>query len=63
MNIDNDLWFDALDYFGDKNRALRWFKAPLVALGGKTPANCISSDGDDQRIRELLNRLKHGQTA
>lgn len=61
---EGELWKEALEYFGSEEKALSWFRTPVLALGGGSPEEyCTNHYSGDQTVRNLLNKLKHGLTA
>lgn len=62
--IDGEVWDAAVDYFGSSEKALRWFRTPLLALGGECPGEyCTKVYSGDREVLDILNRLKHGMTS
>ncbi|SFF89732.1 MbcA/ParS/Xre antitoxin family protein [Neptunomonas qingdaonensis] len=62
--ITKQILAEAVGYFGSEETALKWFRTPLLALGGESPGEyCATHYRGDKKIMELLNRLKHGLTA
>lgn len=57
--IDGELWQEALDFFGSKEKALRWFRQPLPSLGDEPPGEyCTSHYSGDKKVRSILQQLK-----
>ena len=55
---------DVTDYFDDEEKAWRWLKTPNLQLSNESPGEyCTSHYGGDQKVLELLNRMRHGMTA
>lgn len=62
--VDEALFQDAQDYFEDADKALAWFRTPLIALGGKTPGEyCTKYVDGSQAVADELNKLRHGMTS
>ena len=61
MHIEGQLWAEAIEYFGDQEKAIRWFQTPNLVLGGETPGEyCTSHYSGDQTVRELIIRMQYG---
>lgn len=54
---------EAMEVFGDKDKAIGWFKARSVALGGASPLDLMTSDPGAQLVREELDRIRYGHWA
>ena len=54
------LFDKAVDVLGDEERARRWFKTPLKALGGKTPIEYSDTEIGSREVDDLLGRIEHG---
>ena len=50
----------AEETFGDPQKARAWLHRPNRALGGVPPVRTLESDGDAERVDEVLGRLAHG---
>jgi putative toxin-antitoxin system antitoxin component (TIGR02293 family) len=54
---------EAVEIFGDKNKAVGWFKAPSVALGGQPPIELMTTDPGTKLVRDELSRIRYGHWA
>lgn len=64
MQIEDQLWTEAVEYFGSEEKAFKWFKSPNLALGGEEPRDyCISQCNGTQKVRDIINQLKYGMTS
>lgn len=54
---------EAAEIFGDKDKAVGWFKTPSVALGGRPPIELMTSDPGARLVRDELNRIRYGHWA
>lgn len=50
----------AIDVLGNAEKASRWMKAPLVALGGRCPVELMDTDVGAGEVLNVLGRLDHG---
>lgn len=51
----------AIDLFeGDKEQACTWLLNPVRGLGGKRPADMISTSAGAEAVLDLIGRLEHG---
>ncbi|MDR5899588.1 DUF2384 domain-containing protein [Halomonas vilamensis] len=51
----------AIDLFeGDKEQARKWLLNPVRGLGGKHPADMISTSAGAEAVLDLIGRLEHG---
>jgi putative toxin-antitoxin system antitoxin component (TIGR02293 family) len=49
-----------VDVFEDEQRANRWLKTPLRALGDNSPLKYAESELGAQEVMNLLGRIEHG---
>ncbi|SFG30226.1 MbcA/ParS/Xre antitoxin family protein [Neptunomonas qingdaonensis] len=61
--IERELFNEAVQYFGDKEAALLWFNTPNITLGGHKPGEYCKKEFGYLKVRDLVNRMKHGITA
>jgi putative toxin-antitoxin system antitoxin component (TIGR02293 family) len=54
---------DATEVFGDTDRALRWLKAPVPALGDRAPFELMNTYAGVMQVQQELIRIKHGMWA
>lgn len=54
---------EAADVFGDKEKAIGWFKTRSLALGGVSPLDLMTSDPGAQLVRDELDRIRYGHWA
>lgn len=50
----------AIEVLGAKEKALRWLKAPVRSLGGRTPLSLLDEPGGIERVEDALGRIEHG---
>ena len=53
-------WEVVRRFFGDEERASRWFHAPHRVLGGKTPAEAAETAEGTWEVRAIIGRVEHG---
>jgi putative toxin-antitoxin system antitoxin component (TIGR02293 family) len=49
--------------FGERERALRWLRAPKRRLGGRSPLDATASDVGARMVEEMLHQVDHGLVA
>lgn len=54
---------DASDIFGDRIKAIAWFKTPSLALGGERPLDLVMTDPGAKLVRDELGRIRYGHLA
>ena len=50
----------AIEVFGTRERAVRWLKTPVRALGNQTPMSLLQSPGGLARVQETVGQVEHG---
>ena len=50
----------AVDVFGSRQKAARWFKKPNPALGGTEPLAVFDTDLGTQMVDDILTRVEFG---
>jgi hypothetical protein len=50
----------AVEVLGNSEKALRWLKAPVRALGDQTPVSLLSSPEGIERVEDALGSIEHG---
>lgn len=60
MNRVSRLLARAIDVLGDKERALRWLKAPRSYFGGNPPLDYVDTELGCQEVFNLLGRIEYG---
>lgn len=50
----------AEDVLGSRERARRWLRAPVRALAGKTPFDCLDTDPGRRRVEDVLYAIAYG---
>jgi len=60
MNRVARLLVRAIEVLGNKERALRWLKAPRSYFGGKPPLDFADTELGSQEVFNLLGRIEHG---
>jgi uncharacterized protein (DUF2384 family) len=50
----------AIEVFGTREKALRWLKAPVRALGDQTPLSLLNSPEGVAQVQDTLGRVEHG---
>ena len=53
-------WAVVLRFFGDDDRARRWFQSPHRGLNGRTPAEAAETPEGDWEVRAIIGRVEHG---
>lgn len=61
--VESELMNEAIEYFGSEEAALSWFNLPNITLGGYTPYKYCKTEAGYLRVRDMVNRMKHGMTA
>jgi putative toxin-antitoxin system antitoxin component (TIGR02293 family) len=51
---------EAVEIFGDKAKAIGWFKTLSPALGDRQPIDLMTSDPGTKLVRDELNRIRYG---
>lgn len=54
---------EAVEIFGDKDKAIGWFKTPSIALGGQQPIDLMTTDPGAKLVRDELSRIRYGHWA
>jgi putative toxin-antitoxin system antitoxin component (TIGR02293 family) len=54
---------DAVEIFGDRAKAIGWFKTLSPALGDRQPIDLMTSDPGAKLVRDELNRIRYGHWA
>ncbi|PSU33539.1 MbcA/ParS/Xre antitoxin family protein [Photobacterium lutimaris] len=62
QQVPDALYDDALAYFGDRERADDWLHTENIALGLVSPASLCKSEAGRAEVKELLRRLKAGDS-
>ncbi|MBC7005076.1 DUF2384 domain-containing protein [Photobacterium sp. BZF1] len=62
QQIPDALYDDALAYFGDHAKADDWLHTENIALGLVSPASLCKSEAGRAEVKELLRRLKAGES-
>ena len=50
----------AMEVLGSREKALRWLKAPVRALGDQAPISLLNSQISINRVNEVLGQIEHG---
>ena len=50
----------AIEILGTREKAIRWFNAPVRALGNRTPVSLLDSAEGVARVGEVLGQIEHG---
>lgn len=50
----------AEDVLGTKEKAQRWLKSPIRALGGVTPLSLLDTDAGAEQVDIILGRIEYG---
>ncbi|MGR5096077.1 antitoxin Xre/MbcA/ParS toxin-binding domain-containing protein [Vibrio maritimus] len=56
----SDIQTLALELFGTQLLAEEWFNTPIPALSGKKPCDLVNDVNGRAELRQILNKLKHG---
>ncbi|HEX3395140.1 MAG TPA: antitoxin Xre/MbcA/ParS toxin-binding domain-containing protein [Steroidobacteraceae bacterium] len=54
---------EAVEIFGDRAKAIGWFKTLSPALGDLQPIDLMTSDPGAKLVRDELNRIRYGHWA
>lgn len=46
--------------FGDEEKALRWLRKPVRALGGGTPLEALDTEAGSNLVETVLGRIEYG---
>jgi putative toxin-antitoxin system antitoxin component (TIGR02293 family) len=57
------LFLNLCDYFGNEDKAQKWFNMPNRTLGNKSPSSMCTTYFGIEQVSNTLNKLKHGFTA
>lgn len=60
VQIPDDLFQLALEYFGSHEATTEWFFTKHVAMGLATPASICMTPKGAQRVQDEINKLKSG---
>jgi putative toxin-antitoxin system antitoxin component (TIGR02293 family) len=55
-----DVLARAIEVFGTREKALRWLRTPIRALGDKTPISLLHSREGLASVQDTLGRVEHG---
>ena len=55
-----DVVAKAIEVFGTRERALRWLKTPVRALGDQTPVSLLNTPEGVAQVQDTLGRVEHG---
>jgi putative toxin-antitoxin system antitoxin component (TIGR02293 family) len=55
-----DITARAIEVLGNRDKALRWLKAPVRSLGDRTPLSLLQSPDGIARVEDALGRIEHG---
>lgn len=50
----------AVEVFEDQNKAVKWLKYPILALGGVTPISCLDNFSGIELVLDELGRIEYG---
>lgn len=56
----SDIQTLALELFGTQSLVKEWFNTPLPALSGRKPCDLLNDVKSRAELRQILNKLKHG---
>ncbi len=59
MELDNII-AEAINVFGNREKADLWFEAPNQSLSGDTPRAHIVTEAGLQQVHDLIVRIKYG---
>jgi putative toxin-antitoxin system antitoxin component (TIGR02293 family) len=48
------------EIFGSEEKALRWLRAPVPALGDRTPISIMDTPGGMAEVEDVLGAIEHG---
>jgi putative toxin-antitoxin system antitoxin component (TIGR02293 family) len=49
-----------VEVFEDHNKAVKWLKYPILALGGVTPISCLDNFSGIELVLDELGRIEYG---
>jgi len=55
-----DVTARAIEVFGTREKALRWLRTPVRALGNHTPMSLLPSPEGVMRVQDALGQVEHG---
>lgn len=55
-----DVLARAIEVFGTREKALRWLRTPIRALGDRTPISLLHSPEGVASVQDTLGRIEHG---
>lgn len=55
-----DVTARATQVFGTADKAIRWLKCPVRALGGQTPLSLLGTEEGVTRVMDVLGQVEHG---
>ncbi len=55
-----NIFNNAVEVFGDPALAREWMHSPLIALGGKTPLEFLSTEEGAREVEAILGRIENG---
>jgi hypothetical protein len=50
----------AIEVFGSREKAIRWLRTPVRALGNQTPISMLGSHEGLTRVQDVLGQVEHG---
>jgi uncharacterized protein (DUF2384 family) len=55
-----DVTARAIEIFGTREKAMRWLRTPVRALGNQTPMSLLQTPEGLVRVRDTLGQVEHG---
>lgn len=55
-----DVTARAIEVFGTREKAMRWLRTPVRALGNQTPMSLLQSPEGVVRVQDTLGQVEHG---
>jgi len=55
-----DVTARAVEVFGTREKALRWLRSPVRALGDQTPISLLNTPEGMAQVEDVLGRIEHG---
>ncbi len=55
-----DVTARAIEVFGTREKATRWLRTPVRALGNQTPMSLLRTAEGLIRVRDTLGQVEHG---
>jgi putative toxin-antitoxin system antitoxin component (TIGR02293 family) len=57
------IYAQAVEVFGDSDKAARWLRKPMRQFAGRAPTEMLETETGCRRVETLLGRISHGIAA